>query len=44
MNESELNELLPIHADPPPLRVDEPGAVRVGKSRVSLDEDTGSNW
>jgi len=28
---------LPLHAEPPPLRVDERGAVRVGKSRVSLD-------
>jgi uncharacterized protein (DUF433 family) len=28
---------LPLHAEPPPLRVDEGGAVRVGESRVSLD-------
>ncbi len=28
---------LPLHADPPPLRVDDGGAVRVGSSRVSLD-------
>jgi uncharacterized protein (DUF433 family) len=28
---------LPLHAEAPPLRVDEGGAVRVGKSRVSLD-------
>src|SRR5947207_15520277 len=28
---------LPLHAEPPPLRVDEGGAVRIGKSRVSLD-------
>src|SRR4029077_12205057 len=28
---------LPLHADRPPLRVDEGGAVRVGNSRVSLD-------
>jgi uncharacterized protein (DUF433 family) len=28
---------LPLDAAPPPLRVDEGGAVRVGKSRVSLD-------
>jgi uncharacterized protein (DUF433 family) len=28
---------LPLHADLPPLRVDEGGAVRVGKSRISLD-------
>jgi uncharacterized protein (DUF433 family) len=28
---------LPIHAEAPPLRVDQGGAVRVGNSRVSLD-------
>jgi uncharacterized protein (DUF433 family) len=28
---------LPLYADAPPLRVDEGGAVRVGKSRISLD-------
>jgi len=28
---------LPLHAERPPLRVDEGGAVRVGKSRISLD-------
>jgi uncharacterized protein (DUF433 family) len=28
---------IPLHAEPPPLRVDEGGAVRIGKSRVSLD-------
>ena len=28
---------LPLHPEPPPLRVDEGGAVRVGKTRVSLD-------
>src|SRR5204863_8134545 len=28
---------LPVHAERPPLRVDEGGAVRVGNSRVSLD-------
>jgi uncharacterized protein (DUF433 family) len=27
----------PVHANRPPLRVDESGAVRVGESRVSLD-------
>ena len=37
MDERELNESLIIHADLPPLRVDEGGAVRVGKSRISLD-------
>jgi uncharacterized protein (DUF433 family) len=30
-------EALPLHADKPPLRVDDGGAVRVGKSRISLD-------
>ncbi len=28
---------LPLHADHPPLRVDEGGGVRVGNSRISLD-------
>src|SRR5690348_10451483 len=28
---------LPLHAEPPPLRVVEGGAVRVGKTRVSFD-------
>src|SRR5437764_15427843 len=28
---------LPLHAERPPLRVDEGGAVRVGNSRISLD-------
>jgi uncharacterized protein (DUF433 family) len=28
---------LPLHAECPPLRVDEGGAVRVGNSRISLD-------
>ena len=42
MNERELNNLaaaetLHLHADLPPLRVDEGGIVRVGKSRISLD-------
>src|SRR5437016_7160982 len=32
-----LANSLPLHAEPPPLRVDEGGAVRIGKSRVSLD-------
>jgi uncharacterized protein (DUF433 family) len=30
-------EPLPLHPEPPPLRVDEGGVVRVGKSRISLD-------
>src|SRR5213593_1777713 len=45
MDEREPNELpwqgsaeaLSIHADLPPLRMDEGGAVRVGNSRISLD-------
>jgi uncharacterized protein (DUF433 family) len=37
MDECELTELLPPHTDGPSLRVDEGGAVRVGKSRISLD-------
>src|SRR6266571_5032369 len=28
---------LPLHTEPHPLRMDEGGAIRVGKSRVSLD-------
>src|SRR5712692_1480898 len=32
-----LADGLPLHADCPPLRVDKGGAVRVGKSRISLD-------
>src|SRR4051795_11729961 len=28
---------LPLHAESPPLRVDEGGAVRVGNSRINLD-------
>ncbi len=34
---SELANGLPPLTEPPPLRVDEGGAVRVGRSRVSLD-------
>ncbi len=37
MGERELTELLPLHTDPLPLRLDEGGAVRVGNSRISLD-------
>ena len=36
MNEPALG-LLPLQSTPPPLRVDEGGVVRVGKSRVTLD-------
>ncbi len=43
MDERETNRLLspvcglPMHAEHPPFRVDEGGAIRVGKSRISLD-------
>ncbi len=37
MDEHEQNGTLLLAAERPPLRVDEGGAVRVGKSRVSLD-------
>ncbi len=43
MDERERNEVqgpaeaLPLHPERPPLRVDEGGVVRIGKSRVSLD-------
>ncbi len=33
---SQINGL-PIHADPPPFRMDEAGAVRIGGSRITLD-------
>jgi uncharacterized protein (DUF433 family) len=32
-----MTELFPLKAEPPPLRVDEGGVVRVGKGRISLD-------
>ena len=37
MDDPKTTEPLPMHAEPPPLRVDEGGVVRVGKSRISLD-------
>jgi uncharacterized protein (DUF433 family) len=37
MNEHEVRALLILDPEPPPLRVDEGGAVRVGNTRVSLD-------
>jgi uncharacterized protein (DUF433 family) len=37
MDELELKQLLPFPSVSPPLRLDEGGAVRVGKSRISLD-------
>ena len=33
----EHDEVLPLHAERPPPRVDEGGVVRVGNSRISLD-------
>jgi uncharacterized protein (DUF433 family) len=32
-----VNDSLPLHADPLPLRVDLEGAIRVGHTRISLD-------
>src|SRR5205814_640954 len=32
-----MTEPLPLDAEPPPLRIDEGGAVRVGNTRISLD-------
>lgn len=37
MSENELRVLFPLSAIPPPLRIVEGGAVRVGKSRITLD-------
>jgi uncharacterized protein (DUF433 family) len=37
MNVREVTNLLPLQAEPPPLRVDEGGVVRIGTGRVSLD-------
>lgn len=37
MDERKPSEVLPLDATFPPLRVDEGGAVRVGKSRINLD-------
>jgi uncharacterized protein (DUF433 family) len=34
---TKLTDGLPLHAERPPLRVDEGSAVRVGNSRISLD-------
>lgn len=34
---ADVTSALPLHAEPTPLRLDEGGVVRVGKSRVSLD-------
>jgi uncharacterized protein (DUF433 family) len=36
MTEDDLNQLLPLHPIAPPLRIDEGGAVRVGRSRITL--------
>jgi uncharacterized protein (DUF433 family) len=37
MDKHEVNDLLSLHAEWPPLRLDEGGAVRVGNTRISLD-------
>jgi uncharacterized protein (DUF433 family) len=37
MDERDVNNLLPLNVEPPPLRVDTGGAVRIGKTRISLD-------
>lgn len=37
MDEREVNDLLPLQAEPPPLRVNAGGAVRIGSTRISLD-------
>lgn len=37
MNENETTELMPLHAERPPLRVEEGGVLRIGTSRISLD-------
>jgi uncharacterized protein (DUF433 family) len=37
MDERELNGVLPLEPERPPLRLDEGGAVRIGRSRISLD-------
>jgi uncharacterized protein (DUF433 family) len=36
MDQAELKALLPLDSAPPPLRIDEAGAVRIGKSRITL--------
>ncbi len=37
MTKHEVDELLPLHPDPLPLRIEDGGVVRVGNSRISLD-------
>lgn len=37
MDEREVKDLLRLQAEPPPLRVDAGGAVRVGNTRISFD-------
>jgi uncharacterized protein (DUF433 family) len=32
-----LANVLPLHAEAPPLRLDEGGAIRIGNSRITLD-------
>lgn len=36
MDQQELKTLLPLDPTVPPLRIDEAGAVRIGKSRITL--------
>ena len=37
MDENELRRIFPLDAVAPPLRIAEGGAVRVGKSRITID-------
>lgn len=37
MDKREVTDLLSFQSEPPPLRVDEGGVVRVGNARISLD-------
>ena len=40
MDELPLNDVLPLHADRPPLRVDDGGVVRVGNTMLSFQWTT----
>ncbi len=37
MNEHQLSEILPLNGEPLPFRLEHGGAVRIGKSRITLD-------
>jgi uncharacterized protein (DUF433 family) len=37
MNEQQLSDILPLNGEPLPFRLEDGGAVRIGKSRVTLD-------